>query len=169
MMLKILVGPNGCGKSEYLNRLAGYNTHINTTSGLEKIKEVEIIVNYAVENGSNIYIDNVDVFIDIEKIEKLCNMLIEASKKVDVWVSTHHVLTLNWLEDQQAIDSVFLVHKGSLYPYFDTYTLEKLEVMGAGEAFCDTDLNAWWELCSERPLQASLEGLHTKEALEGSV
>lgn len=152
-MLRVLVGPNGCGKSEYLNRLAGYNTHINTTSGLEKIKEVEIIVDYAVENGSNIYIDNVDAFIDNENIEKLCNMLIEASKKVDVWVSTHHVLVLNWLEDEQAIDSVFLLNDGALYPYFDAYVLDKLEVMGPGEAFCDTNLNTWWEMCRERPFQ----------------
>lgn len=144
-MLRILVGPNGCGKSDYLNRFAGYNTHIDTTSGLEKIKEVEIILNYAVEAGSSVYIDNVDVFIDIENIEKLCNMLIEASKKVDVWVSTHNVLLLNWLEDDQAIESVQLVKNGNLYPFFMENTLEKLEVMGAGEAFCDTNLNKWWD------------------------
>lgn len=144
MMLRILVGPNGCGKSQYLNRLAGYDTHINTTSGIEKLEEVEIIVDYAVENGATIYIDNVDAFIDIENIEKLCNMLIEASKKVDVWVSTHHVLVINYLEDDQAIESVQLVKNGNLYPYFIESTLEKLEVMGAGEVFCDTDLNAWW-------------------------
>jgi len=143
-MLRILVGPNGCGKSEYLNKLAGYNTHINTTSGLEKIKEVEIILNYGVECGVNVHIDNVDAFIDIENIEKLCNMLIEASKKVDVWVSTHHVLVINYLEDDQAIESVQLVKDGNLYPYFIEETLEKLEFMGPGEVFCDTDLNNWW-------------------------
>lgn len=138
------MGPNGCGKSQYLNRLAGYDTHINTTSGIEKLEEVEIIVDYAVENGANIYIDNVDAFIDIENIEKLCNMLIEASKKVDVWVSTHSILLLNYLEDDQAIESVFLVKKGNIYPYFIESVLEKLDLMGPGEAYADTDLNAWW-------------------------
>lgn len=152
-MLKILVGPNGCGKTAYLDKLAGYTTHINTTSGLEKLKEISTIVDYAVERGSNIYIDNVDVFIDIEHIEDLVKGLLDAAESIDVWVSTHHVLVLNYLEDQQAIDSVFLVRDGTLYPYFEGYVLEKLEVMGAGEAFCDTNLNAWWEMCDERPFK----------------
>ena len=144
-MLKILVGPNGCGKTEYLTDLAGYTTHIPTTSGKEKLNEIAIIADYAVETGSNIYIDNVDAFIDIQNIEKLCDMLIAASEKVDVWVSTHNILLLNYLEDDQAIESVFLVKNRNIYPYFIERVKEKLDVMGPGEAYADTDLNTWWE------------------------
>jgi len=91
-MLKILVGPNGCGKSEYLNRLAGYNTHINTTSGLEKLKEIEIILDY---DGESVYIDNVDAFLDNEKMEKLVALLTKAAEDRDVFVAAHNPLFIN--------------------------------------------------------------------------
>jgi len=72
-------------------------------------------------------------------------MLIAASEKVDVWVSTHNVLLLNYLENDQAIESVFLVKNGNLYPYFIERVKEKLYLMGPGEAYSDTDLDLWWE------------------------
>lgn len=141
IMLKILVGPNGCGKTEYLNRLAGYNTHINTTSGLEKLREIEIILDY---DGKHVYIDNVDAFIDNEKMEKLVALLTKAAEDRDVFVATHNPMFLNYLEDDQAIESVFLVKNGNLYPYFIEETLDSLHCMGPGEIFVDTDLSKWW-------------------------
>ena len=140
-MLRVLVGPNGCGKTQYLNTLARHDTHINTTSGKDKL---EIVKQLLAEDVPKVCIDNVDAFIDIENIEKLADMLIAASEKIDVWVSTHSILLLNYLEEDQAIESVFLVKNGNIYPYFTDSVLEKLDLMGPGEAYADTDLNAWW-------------------------
>lgn len=165
IMLNILVGPNGCGKSKFLEQFTGEPCRLPQTSGLEKLQAIKEICDL----GFDVHIDNVDVYIDNEHIQELADTLLKAAEKVDVWVSTHNVLLLNYLEDQVAIDSVFLVNNGNLFSFFEGYLLEKLEVMGPGEAFCDTDLNAWWEMCHQRSIQASLEGLHTKEALEGSV
>jgi len=140
-MLRILVGPNGCGKTQYLNQLAGHDTHVITTSGKDKL---EIVKSLLEEDVAQVCIDNVDAFVDIQNIGPLADALLEAAKSKDVWVSTHGILLLNYLEDQDAIDSVFLVKNGNIYPYFIELVKEKLDVMGPGEAYADTDLNNWW-------------------------
>lgn len=90
--------------------------------------------------------DEVENGINPELIEYLIDRLVAA--KQQVMVTTHSPLVLNFMEDSVAIQSVQYLYKTRegrtrSIPFFDIPSLKgKLEVMGPGEAFIDTNLVA---------------------------
>lgn len=102
--------------------------------------------------------DEVENGVNPEIVEKLVNLLVNA--KQQILVTTHNPMILNYLEDDVARESVLFVYKTPegftrVRPFFSLPGVgEKLDLMGPGEAFVDTDLVALTATCVELDKQA---------------
>lgn len=96
------------------------------------------------EKGSVLLLDEIENGINPQIIEKLVDVLVNA--QAQVIVTTHSPMILNYLDDDIARKSIQFVYKSSqghtrVRRFFDIPRInDKLEVMGPGEAFIDTDL-----------------------------
>lgn len=97
--------------------------------------------------------DEVENGVNPEIVEKLVDLLVNA--KQQILVTTHNPMILNYLEDDVARESVLFVYKTPegftrVRPFFSLPGVgEKLDLMGPGEAFVDTDLVALTATCVE--------------------
>lgn len=88
--------------------------------------------------------DEIENGINPELVEFVISMLVET--KQQVLVTTHSPMILNYLEDDVARKGVIYLYKTAMgltesIPFFSIPSLKKkLEVMGPGEAFVDTNL-----------------------------
>ncbi len=95
-------------------------------------------------NQEFLLFDEIENGINAELIEFLIKMLTQA--KQQIIVTTHSPMILNFLEDNQARQGVIYLDKRAdgttrATSFFKIPSLDrKLSVMGAGEAFVDTDL-----------------------------
>lgn len=93
--------------------------------------------------------DEIDNGINSELIEYLIDTLI--ASKHQVMITTHNPMVLNYIEDEVAIKSVHYIYKTEegftkSIPFFEIPSmLEKLDYMGAGEAYVDTNLSELYE------------------------
>jgi predicted ATP-dependent endonuclease of OLD family len=100
---------------------------------------------------SLILLDEIENGINPEIVEKLVDTLVNS--KQQILVTTHSPMILNYLEDEVARDSVQFIYKNDkgetkARPFFSIPRIgEKLDYMGAGEAFVDTDLIALTQEC----------------------
>jgi ABC-type multidrug transport system ATPase subunit len=89
--------------------------------------------------------DEIENGINPELVEFVMTLLVEARQQV--LVTTHSPMILNYLEDEVAKRGVIYLFKTvrgatEAIPFFSIPSLrKKLEVMGPGEAFVDTNLN----------------------------
>ena len=98
---------------------------------------------------SVILLDEIENGIYPEIIEKLVDyvQLRARHSGKQFWITTHNPLVLNYLEDEVARQSVYLVKRDDrgltqAVPYFEfEQTARKLELMGPGEVFVDTPLS----------------------------
>jgi predicted ATPase len=90
--------------------------------------------------------DEIENGINPERIEMLMDHLVQT--KQQVLVTTHSPMILNYIEDDIAREGVQLIYKTSAgytqaIPFFKIPSMaKKLEVMGVGEVFIDTNLIA---------------------------
>jgi predicted ATPase len=95
--------------------------------------------------------DEIENGVNPELVEKLVKML--ATSEQQIIVTTHSPMILNYLDDATAREAVQFVYKTPegftrIRRFFDIPRIgEKLEYMGAGEAFVDTDLVALEQEC----------------------
>jgi ABC-type multidrug transport system ATPase subunit len=88
--------------------------------------------------------DEIENGINPELVEFVMNTLVRAS--CQILVTTHSPMILNYLEDEVARKGVIYIYKTrngytESIPFFSIPSLsKKLEVMGPGEAFVDTNL-----------------------------
>lgn len=98
-----------------------------------------------------VLLDEIENGINPEIIEKLVDTLVNANRQIIV--TTHSPMILNYLEDEVARTAVKYIYKNTsgetkARQLFDIpYVSNKLELMGAGEAFIDTDLVKLTEEC----------------------
>lgn len=98
-----------------------------------------------------VLLDEIENGINPEIIEKLVDILVNAQQQIIV--TTHSPMILNYLEDDEARKSVQYVYKNTaglsrIRRFFEIPKIgKKLEFMGAGEAFVDTDLGQLTEEC----------------------
>jgi predicted ATPase len=96
--------------------------------------------------SSFLLFDEIENGINAELVEFLVEKLTGGPRQV--LVTTHSPIILNYLDDETARESVVLLHKGDdgrtkSTRFFEIPSIrEKLDVMGAGEAFVDTNLVA---------------------------
>lgn len=120
--------------------------HIN--DGLLRILA---ILSQASSEHSLILLDEIENGINPEIIEKLVDALVNS--KQQILVTTHSPMILNYLDDNVARDSVQFIYKNEkgetrARPFFSVPRIgAKLDYMGAGEAFVDTDLIALTQEC----------------------
>jgi len=97
---------------------------------------------------SFLLLDEIENGINLELIESLIDVLVEATPQI--LVSTHSPVILNYIEDTVAIDSVIYIYKNrsgetKSIKLFDIPSMkEKLTVMGPGEAYEDTSLTEFY-------------------------
>ncbi len=93
--------------------------------------------------------DEIENGINPELIEYLIDTLI--ASKHQVMITTHSPMVLNYIEDEVAIKSVHYIYKTEdgftkSIPFFDIPSMkEKLELMGVGEVYIDTNLSDLYE------------------------
>lgn len=96
------------------------------------------------KDSSLLLLDEIENGINPQIIEKLVDALV--TTKTQVIVTTHSPMILNYLDDDVAREGVQFVYKSPqghtrIRPFFSIKRInKKLEVMGPGEAFIDTDL-----------------------------
>jgi AAA15 family ATPase/GTPase len=95
-------------------------------------------------NHSLLMFDEIENGINPELIEFLIDELLAARQQL--LVTTHSPLVLNYLEDEIALKSVQYLYKTATgftksVPFYEIPSIaEKLQVMGPGEVFVDTNL-----------------------------
>ncbi|WP_035826885.1 AAA family ATPase [Janthinobacterium sp. RA13] len=105
------------------------------------------------DGNAMLLFDEVENGVNPEIVEKLVNLLVNA--KQQILVTTHNPMILNYLEDDVARESVLFVYKTPegftrARQFFSLPGIgEKLDLMGPGEAFIDTDLVALTATCVE--------------------
>lgn len=120
-------------------RLETDSTHLN--DGLLRI--LAILAQTSSED-SLILLDEIENGINQELIQKLVNVLLRCPQQI--LITTHSPLVLNFLSEEEAKAAVQFVYKSSvgetkLRRFFEIpKVLEKLELMGPGDAFVDTNL-----------------------------
>lgn len=93
--------------------------------------------------------DEIENGINSELIEFLLDTLINSNHQV--MITTHSPMILNYIEDEIAIDSVNYIYKTEegftkSIPFFSIPSMkEKLELMGPGEVYVDTNLSDLYE------------------------
>jgi predicted ATPase len=108
------------------------------------LRILAVIAQVESREGSLLLLDEIENGINPQIIEQLVDALVEA--KTQVIVTTHSPMILNYLEDDVARKGVQFVYKSRqgqtrVRLFFDIPRInEKLDVMGPGEAFIDTDL-----------------------------
>ena len=89
--------------------------------------------------------DEIENGINSELIEFLLDTLIASNHQV--MITTHSPMILNYIDDETAIKSVNYIYKTEegftkSIPFFSIPSMkEKLELMGAGEVYVDTNLS----------------------------
>jgi predicted ATPase len=100
---------------------------------------------------SLILLDEIENGMNPEIIEKLVDVLVEASQQI--LVTSHSPMILNYLDDEiarMAVNFIYKNPKGETRsrPFFSIPRIgEKLNAMGPGEAFVDTDLKLLTQEC----------------------
>lgn len=119
-----------------------------------------------------VLLDEIENGINPEIIEKLVDVLVNANRQIIV--TTHSPMILNYLEDDAARDSVKYIYKNlsgetKARPFFDIPSIsKKLDLMGPGEVFVDTNLVRLTQECIKLDKKED-EQRKAKEALrEGS-
>lgn len=98
----------------------------------------------AESNHPLVLLDEIENGINPEIIEKLVDTLVNARQQIIV--TTHSPMILNYLEDNVALISVQYIYKNTagetkVRRFFELPNIaKKLDIMGAGEAYVDTDL-----------------------------
>jgi predicted ATPase len=122
----------------------------------------------AESNHPLVLLDEIENGINPEIIEKLVDMLVAARQQIIV--TTHSPMILNYLEDKTARESVQFVYKNpqggtKARKFFGIPDMgEKLEFMGAGEAFVDTNLTELTKTCVALDEQEEAQKLAEKSA-----
>jgi predicted ATPase len=119
---------------------------------------------------SLILLDEIENGINQEIVEALVDTLVESPQQLVI--TTHSPLVLNYLTDAVARKSVQLIYKSPagetrVRRFFDIPRMaEKLNAMGPGDAFVDTDLNLLTQECIEldRQSEASIRAEEVAEA-----
>ena len=136
--------------------------HIN-----DGLLRVLAILAQAASDRSLILLDEIENGINPEIVEALVDALLASPQQM--LVTTHSPMILNYLPDDTAKQALQFVYKNPagqtrVRPFFSIeHIASKLEVMGPGEAFVDTDLNALTNECvqqdseDEARMRASLE------------
>lgn len=120
---------------------------------------------------SLVLLDEIENGINPEIIEKLVDALVQSPQQV--LVTTHSPMILNYLDDAVARQAVQFIYKSPegetrVRPFFSAPGIgAKLESMGPGEAFVDTDMVALAEACVR--LDASDAAARAAKELEGLV
>lgn len=108
------------------------------------------------QSGSDrslILLDEIENGINQEIVEKLVDALVTCPQQI--LVTTHSPLVLNFLSDKVARESVLFIYRTPLGEsrirhFFEIPRIaEKLNFMGPGDAFVDTDLDALTQTCVE--------------------
>ena len=113
--------------------------HLN--DGLLRI--LAMITNSVSDAGLLVF-DEIENGINPELVEFVINLLVETEQQVIV--TTHSPMILNYLDDEVAKSGVIYLYKTNegftrSIPFFSIPSLQKkLELMGPGEAFVDTNL-----------------------------
>ncbi|PQA81931.1 chromosome segregation protein SMC [Limnohabitans sp. TS-CS-82] len=135
--------------------------HLN--DGLLRILAV---LTQADADRSLLLLDELENGINQEIVETLVDTLLESPQQL--LVTTHSPLLLNYLPDAVARTAVQFLYKTPqgetrIKPFFDIPRMSaKLEAMGPGDAFVDTDLRLLAQECME--LDAQIEAVERAEA-----
>ncbi len=109
------------------------------------LRLIAIMAQLQTQKKSFLLFDEIENGINSELVEFLMDYLV--ASKHQIMITTHSPMILNYLEDEVAKDSVQYIYKTKegftkSIPFFDIPSMkEKLEWMGVGSVYVDTDLS----------------------------
>ena len=122
-------------------KLTSEARHIN-----DGMLRVMVIIAQTLTGHEFLLFDEIENGIHPELVERIVQWLVDAPPQI--LVTTHSPMILNYLDDEIAKSGVLLVYKTAegftkVKPFFEIPDMaKKLEAMGPGEVFVDTDLTA---------------------------
>jgi len=143
----------GWKKLSVIEQFEGHRLETEATHLSDGLLRILAILAQSGSDRSLILLDEIENGINQEIIEKLVDTLIASPQQI--LVTTHSPLILNFLDDNLARKSVQFIYKSPqgesrIRRFFEIQRIgEKLNYMGPGDAFVDTDLEALTEECIE--------------------
>lgn len=134
----------GWKKLMVIEQFGGQKLETEATHLSDGLLRILAVLAQAESDHPLVLLDEIENGINPEIIEKLVDNLVKARQQIIV--TTHSPMILNYLEDDVARDSVQYIYKNTagetkVRRFFEIPNIgKKLEFMGAGEAFVDTDL-----------------------------
>lgn len=136
----------GWARLEVVEKFANNGKLVNEGRYLnDGILRLIAILSQLQSKQSFLLFDEIENGINSELIEFLLDTLIASNHQV--MITTHSPMILNYIDDEIAIDSVNYIYKTQegftkSIPFFSIPSMkEKLELMGAGEVYVDTNLS----------------------------
>ncbi len=143
----------GWKKLSVIEQYSGQKLETEATHISDGLLRVLAVLAQSDSDRSLILLDEIENGINQEIIEKLVDTLVASLQQIVV--TTHSPLILNFLDDELASRAVQFIYKtpqgeSRIRRFFEIPRIaEKLNYMGPGDAFVDTDLEALTEECIE--------------------
>jgi predicted ATPase len=141
----------GWKKLSVIERYGNYRIETEARHISDGVLRIMAVLSQVGTDRSLILLDEIENGINQEIIENLVDTLVKCPQQI--LVTTHSPLILNYLNDDVARKSVQFIYRAPngesrIRPLFDIPRMsEKLDCMGPGDAFVDTDLRSLEQEC----------------------
>ena len=150
---KVISQRSGWKKLSVVEQFGNHKLETEATHLNDGLLRILAVLTQADSDRSMILLDEIENGINQEIVETLVNTLLESPQQLVV--TTHSPLLLNYLPDDVAREAVQWIYKTPegetrIRKFFDIPRIaEKLDAMGPGDAFVDTDLKLLTQECIE--------------------
>lgn len=170
---KVTTMRSGWKKLVVMEQFEGKQLETEATHLNDGLLRVLAVLAQSSTDRSLILLDEIENGINQEIIEALVDALVESPQQLIV--TTHSPLVLNYLSDEVARKSVQMIYKTPMgetrvRKFFDIPRMaDKLNAMGPGDAFVDTDLRALTQECIDLDIRKEAARRAEEKAEAGAM
>lgn len=170
---KVTTMRSGWKKLVVMEQFEGKQLETEATHLNDGLLRVLAVLAQSSTDRSLILLDEIENGINQEIVEALVDALVESPQQLIV--TTHSPLVLNYLSDEVARKSVQMIYKTPMgetrvRKFFDIPRMaDKLNAMGPGDAFVDTDLRALTQECIDLDIRKEAARRAEEKAEAGAM